>query len=78
MRTRRRIRVVTAIAAREAKRFAALVAMRAGREAASSLKRRPGFRPLTEAEAEAILGGELLAALSGVRRHAYVVLSRIA
>ena len=61
---------IATIAAREVKRFASLAAERAGREADRIRDSRPTFRPLTAAEAEAMLGGELLAALSGVRRHA--------
>ena len=48
------------------KRLAALVAERAGREA-ESRSSRLSFQPLSEAEAEATLGGELWAALSSDR-----------
>ena len=53
---------IAAIARIEVKRFAA------GRPAES--KRKPGasFRALSQAETEALLGGELLSALSGDRR----------
>ena len=60
MRISRRIAVITA---RELKRFIARAAMRA--DALREHRAAPSFRPLTAAEAEAILGGELLAALSG-------------
>ena len=61
MRISPRIAVITA---RELKRFIALAAMRASRKP-ESIRAAPSFRPLTAAEAEVILGGELLAALSG-------------
>jgi hypothetical protein len=56
---------IAAIAAREVKRLAAIAAERTAR--AGSFRKPPSFRPLTEAESEAILGVELLMALSGVR-----------
>jgi hypothetical protein len=64
MKVSRRIAV---IAAREISRFVAVVAERA---AQAESRGSPSFRPLTEAEIEAILGGDLLAALSGARRRA--------
>jgi hypothetical protein len=63
MRVSRRIAV---IAGREVKRLAARAAMRASRKP-ESICAAPSFRPLTAAEAEMLLGGELLAALSGAR-----------
>ena len=63
MRLSRRIAVVTA---RELKRFVAHAAARASREP-ESIRAAPSFRPLSAAEAEALLGGEFLAALSGAR-----------
>ena len=66
MKVSRRIAV---LAAREVERFAAHVAERAA-PAESIRKQRVSFRPLTAAEAEATLGGELLAALSDVCRRA--------
>ena len=69
-------RRVAAIAAREIKQLVAQVAMRAAQAESTAAcqvhltRSPPSFRPLTEAESEALLGGELLAALSGVRRHA--------
>ena len=65
MKTSRRI---AAIAAREVKRLAAVAAERTAR--AESFHKQPSFRPLTEVEAEALLGVELLAALSGASRRA--------
>ena len=62
-------RRIAAITIREARRFAAVAAARAGRTA-EPIRKQPSFRPLTDSETEALLGGELLAALSGVRRHA--------
>ena len=64
MRLSRRLRVHLAV---ETQRFAAIVALRAA-QAESIRKQRPSFRPLSEAET--LLAGELLAALSRVRRHA--------
>ena len=64
MKVSRRIAV---LAAREVKRLVALIAMRAA-PPESIRKQRPTFRPLSEAETEACLGGELLAALSGAPR----------
>ena len=60
MKARRRIAIYIMI---EVQRLAALVAKRAA-QAESMRKQRVSFRPLTEAEIEAYLGGELLAALS--------------
>ena len=64
---RRRIATIIAI---EVRRLAAIAAARAAQAAEGTRSSRPSFRPLSEAETEAILGDELLAALSGVRRHA--------
>ena len=61
-------RRIAVIAAREVRRFVVMASMRAGRRPESIRGSCPSFRPLTEAETEAYLGGELLAALSGVRR----------
>jgi hypothetical protein len=47
---------------RELKRFTALAALRASRKP-ESIRAAPSFRRLTAAEAEVILGGELLTAL---------------
>ena len=66
MKVNRRIAV---IAAREVKRLAAHAAMRAALPEGIR-KQRPSFRPLTEAETEALLGVELLAALSDMRSRA--------
>ena len=57
-------RRVAVIASREVKQLAARAVMRAALPKGVR-KRRLSFRPLTEAESEAILGGELPAA----RRH---------
>ena len=55
-------RRIAAIAAREVKRLAAIAAERAA--ALEGIRRqRPSFRPLSKAETEAFLSGELLAAL---------------
>jgi hypothetical protein len=62
MKTSRRIAV---IAAREVTRLAAIAAERAAQ--AESIRAAPSFRPLTAAETEALLGGELLASLNGMR-----------
>ena len=59
---------VVAIAMREVRLLAAIAAARAAQ--VESLRAAPGFRPLTAAEAEAILGAELLAALAGAPRDA--------
>ena len=68
MKTSRRIARVVLI---EARRLAAIVAKRSAQiDRAKMPRSTSSFRPLTEAESEALLGGELLAALSGVRRHA--------
>ena len=61
---------IAAIAFREARRFAAIAAERAGRKPENSRKQRPTFRPLTDSEAEALLSDELLAALSDAHRRA--------
>jgi hypothetical protein len=73
MKTSRRIAV---IAAREIKRLVAQIAMRAAQAESTATcqvhltRSPPSFRPLTDSEAGALLGGELLAALSGARSHA--------
>ena len=59
-------RRIAAIAAREVKRLAAIAAERAVR--AEGFHKQPSFRPLTDTETEAILGGRLWTALSGARR----------
>ena len=66
MKVSRRIAVLPA---REVERFAAHVAERAA-PAESIRKQRVSFRPLSEGEAETLLGGELLAALSAAHRRA--------
>ena len=67
MRARRRITRILLI---EVRRLAAHAAMRAAQAAEGNRSSRQSFRPLTAAETEALLGGELLAALSGVRGRA--------
>ena len=62
-------RRIAATAAREIKRLAAIAAERATLPE-SVRKQRPSFRPLSDAETEALLGVELLPALSDVRRRA--------
>jgi hypothetical protein len=62
-------RRIVVIAAREVNRLADHAAERAVR-AEGTRSSRPSFLPLAEAETEALLGGELLAALSGARRRA--------
>jgi hypothetical protein len=64
MKVSRRIAV---IAAREVRRFVAMAAERATLPE-SVRKQRPSFRPLSDAETEAFLGIDLLAALSGARQ----------
>jgi len=64
MKPSRRLRV---IAVAEARRFLARAAMRASRRAADSTRTPPRFRRLSEIETETLLGGELLAVLSGAR-----------
>ena len=70
---------IAAIAFRKVRRFVAIAAERTGRTAEHSWKRTdgrnstvattlPSFRLLTDSETEALLGDDLLAALSGVRR----------
>jgi hypothetical protein len=59
----RRLRVIAVV---EARRFVARAAMRAGRTT-DRTRMPPSFRRLSEDEAETLLGGELLAALSGAR-----------
>jgi hypothetical protein len=51
-------RCITAVARRAVKRLAAIATARA---AEASPRAGPSFRPLTESEAEAIVGAELLA-----------------
>ena len=64
MKTSRRI---AATAFREVRRFAARAAERSAQiDRAKMPRSTSSFRPLTEAESEALLGDELLAALSGV------------
>ena len=63
-------RRIAIIAAREVQRFVAAASERVAQAERAHGHKRPSFRPLTEAETEAMLGGELLASLSGVRRHA--------
>ena len=63
-------RRIAVLAAREVKRLVAVAAKRAGREEERTRKQRPSFRPLTDSETEALLGDELLAALSGALRRA--------
>ena len=63
-------RGIAVIAFREIRRFATITAERAAQiDRAKMPRSTSSLRPLSEAETEAILGGELLAALSGVRRH---------
>lgn len=62
MKTSRRIAL---IAAREVRRLAAMAAERAVR--AESFHKQSSFRPLTDSETKAILGGRLWTALSDAR-----------
>jgi hypothetical protein len=64
MKASRRIRVIAVV---EARRFVARAAMRARARTADSTRTPPRFRQLSEIETETLLGGELLAALSGAR-----------
>lgn len=52
-----------ALIRREVKQLAAIAVERAAQ--AESVRAKPSFRPLTSAEAETLVGGEVLAALGG-------------